>query len=157
MFSPSIFKSLLSRFPTGVTVVTARDAAGADHGITVNAFASLSLSPPLVLICIESAAAMHDVIASASHFAVNMLAADQESLSRRFAEPDVGRFDGLTVARGLSGCAMLGGTVAALECAVRDRHPAGDHLIVIGEVLAGSESEREPLLYHRSTYTRLAP
>jgi flavin reductase (DIM6/NTAB) family NADH-FMN oxidoreductase RutF len=159
VLTPSVFKALLSRFPTGVTVVTARDAAGADHGITVNAFCALSLSPPLVLICIDQAAAMHGVISSTPAFAVNILAADQEALSRRFAEPDEGRFDGLDVVRALTGSALLSGTAAQLECTVRERHPAGDHLIVIGEVVSGavSDADAQPLAYHRGAYTRLSP
>lgn len=159
MLSPAVFKALLSRFPTGVTVVTARDAAGADHGITVNAFCSLSLTPPLLLICIDQAALMHGVISSAPAFAVNILAADQEALSRRFAESDEGRFEGLPVVRGLTGSALLTGTAGQLECTVRDRHPAGDHLIVIGEVVSGavSDTDAQPLVYHRGAYTRLSP
>lgn len=159
MLTADAFKSLLSRFPTGVTVVTARDAEDRDHGITVSAFASVSLTPPLVLICIDHGAVMHRVIATAPTFAVNMLAANQETLSRRFADIDEGRFDGLTVTRGVTGCALLGGTVASIECAIRDRHAAGDHLIVIGEVVAGVVNDEGdgPLLYHRGLYARRAP
>jgi len=157
--TPDAFKALLSRFPTGVTVVTARDTEHRDHGITVSAFASVSLTPPLVLICIDQGAVMHRVIATASVFAVNILAADQEALSRRFAVIDEGRFDGLTVTRGVTGCALLGGTVASLECVIRDRHTAGDHVIVIGEVVAGAVNDESdgPLLYHRGLYARRAP
>lgn len=144
-----------------MTVVTARDAAGADHGITVNAFSSLSLIPPLVLICIDEATVMHRVISSATHFVVNILASDQEPLSRRFAEQDEGRFDGLSCGRGVTGCALLAGVAASLECAVRERHVAGDHLIVIGEVLGGDVGDDDdvtaPLVYHRGAYTKLIP
>ena len=158
MLTPDAFRSLLSRFPSGVTVVTARDAGQRDHGITVSSFASVSLTPPLVLVCIDAAAVMHRVITSAPAFTVNILGVAQEELSRRFAEPDEGRFDGLTVERGVTGCALLSGSTATLECVIRDRHAAGDHLVVIGEVVAGAATgDVDPLLYHRGAYTRLTP
>ena len=155
MLDPDLFRGVLGRFPSGVTVVTARDDAGRDHGMTVSSFCSLSLVPPLVLICVEKAASLHDVLGGAAHFAANVLAGDQEPLSRRFAELDDGRFDGLAVARGLTGCALLAGTVASLECAIRDRHPGGDHTIVVGEVIAAEVRDARPLLYYRGEYSQM--
>jgi flavin reductase (DIM6/NTAB) family NADH-FMN oxidoreductase RutF len=150
-----IFRSVLGRFPSGVTVVTARDAAGRDHGMTVSAFCSLSLVPPLVLICVERTTVLHGVLDHALSFAANVLAGDQEVLSRRFAEADDGRFDGLTVARGLTGCALLQGTVASIECTVRARLAGGDHTIVVGEVLAAVARDGRPVLYHRGEYSSM--
>jgi len=154
MLSPDLFRSALARFPTGVTVVTARDSAGRDHGMTVSAFSALSLVPPLVLICVERTARLHGLLAHASFFAVNVLAEHQEPVSRRFAEVEEGRFDGLAVARGLTGCALLEGTVAAYECALRDHHPGGDHTIYVGEVLAVDVRDGVPLVHHLGEYTR---
>ena len=153
MLDPDLFRSVLGRFPSGVTVVTARDQAGRDHGMTVSSFCSLSLVPPLVLICVEQTAVLHGVLGGASTFAANVLAGDQEPLSRRFAGPDEGRFHGLAIARGLTGCALLAGAVASMECAIRDRHPGGDHTIVIGEVLAATVRDARALLYFRGEYS----
>jgi flavin reductase (DIM6/NTAB) family NADH-FMN oxidoreductase RutF len=155
VLDPDLFRSVLGRFPSGVTVVTARDAAGEDHGMTVSAFCSVSLVPPLVSICVERSSVLHDVLAKATHFAASVLAGDQEPLSRRFAEPDEGRFDGIAVTRGLSGCVVIGGAIASVECAIRDRHPAGDHTIIVGEVVAATARDARPLLYYRGGYAQL--
>lgn len=149
------FRSALARFASGITVVTSRDGDGRDVGMTVSAFSSLSLSPPLILLCVDHAASVAPVLCHTDHFAVNILAADQESLSRRFAEREVDRFDGVAFTRGLQGIALLGGAVAHLECRTDARHPGGDHTILVGEVLAAAVHERDPLLYHRSGYGRL--
>jgi flavin reductase (DIM6/NTAB) family NADH-FMN oxidoreductase RutF len=155
MLDPDLFRSVMGRFTTGVTVVTAQDAAGRDHGMTVSSFCSLSLSPPLVLICVEHSTELHRVLQSAEVFAVNVLASDQEMISRRFAEPDAGRFDGLAFTRGITGCALLAGALASLECAVRARHPGGDHSIIVGEVTAATARDGRPLLYYRGGYTQM--
>lgn len=157
MLSPDLFRAALSRFPSGVTIVTARDRAGHDHGMTVSAFASLSLVPPMVLICVEHTARLHEALPGCTHFAVNVLAAEQGALSRHFADPDAERFDGAAFTRGLTGSALLDGVIATYECVIRDRFPGGDHTIVTGEVLAVSAREGEPLLHHRGDYTRLVP
>src|SRR5919204_4902987 len=127
------FRSVLGRFASGVTVATARAGDGSDHGMTVSAFCSLSLQPPLVLMCIAHDATMHPVLCEASHFAVNILAAEQEAVARRFAEQVDDRFDGIGYERVTTGAAILDGVLAFVECRVVDRHPGGDHTIVIGE------------------------
>lgn len=154
-FDPARFRSVVGRFASGVTVVTARDAAGVDHGMTVSAFCSLSLEPPLVIICIERSAEMHDVLASASEFAVNILASGQESISRRFAEHIEDRFDGIGYGRGVSGAPLLHGTLAHAECALRNRVDGGDHSIFIGEVIDAEARADRPLLYYRGGYAQL--
>ena len=156
MLSPELFRSALSRFPTGVTVVTARDRAGNDHGMTVSAFTSLSLVPPLVLICVEHTTRLHEGLRTSTHFAVNVLAAGQEPLSHRFADPGDDRFDGVPLVRGLTGSALLDGALAIYECAIRDRFPGGDHTIITAEVVAVTVHDGPPLLYHRGAYTRPA-
>jgi flavin reductase (DIM6/NTAB) family NADH-FMN oxidoreductase RutF len=153
---PDSFRSVLGRFASGVTVVTARDAAGRDHGMTVSAFSSLSLSPPLVLICIEHGASMHEVLGAATHLAVNILSAGQEALSRRFSSPDAHlRFDGIGYTRGQTGAALLDEALAYLECRLVDRHAAGDHTVFICEVEAALARAERPLLYYRGGYAQL--
>jgi flavin reductase (DIM6/NTAB) family NADH-FMN oxidoreductase RutF len=155
VLDPDLFRSVMGRFASGITIVTARDAAGRDHGMTVSSFCSLSLVPPLVLICVERTTELHVVLRAAESFAVNVLASDQELVSRRFAEVDSGRFEGLAFARGLTGCALLTGTLATLECAVSARYDGGDHLIVTGEVIGAEARDGRPLLYYRGGYTQM--
>ena len=149
------FRSVLSRFASGVTVVTAVDGAGTDHGITVSAFSSLSLDPPLVLVCIDRQTVMHGILESATAFAVNVLAAEQEDLARRFSDPDNDRFNGTLFSRGLNGAAILTGIAAYLECAVTGRCDGGDHTIFLGRVEAAESTDEPPLLYYRGGYARL--
>ena len=150
------FRHALARFPSGVTVVTVRDDAGADYGMTVSAFASLSLEPPLVLVCIGDDATIAGAVAEAGHFAVSVLSGDQEALARRFADTGADRFAGTEISRGATGIALLNGAVSHLECAIVARHRGGDHTIVVGEVLAASAVEDgRPLIYQRGEYRRL--
>ena len=155
MIDPALFRSVLGRFASGVTVVTARDAAGEDHGMTVSAFCSVSLEPLLVLICVERTSVLHGVLAEATQFVVNMLASEQESISRRFSELLEDRFDGIGYTRGLTGCAILEGHLAYLECDVMARYPGGDHTIYMGAVIAAAAQQGSPLLYYRGGYTGL--
>ncbi|HEX6537056.1 MAG TPA: flavin reductase family protein [Gemmatimonadaceae bacterium] len=155
MIDPALFRSILGRFAAGVTVVTARDEKGHDHGMTVSAFCSLSLDPTLVLVCIERQTEMHGILEHATHFAVNMLSAAQESISRRFAEQMEDRFDGVGYTRGVTGLVLLEGILAYLECRLVARHAGGDHTIVVGEVIAGEAFAERPLLYYRGGYAQL--
>ena len=153
---PDSFRSVLGRFASGVTIVTARDADGRDQGMTVSAFASLSLEPPLVLVCVDRQATMHAVLESATHFAVNILAAPQEALSRRFSSPDPQRrFEGIGYTRGQTSCALLDDTLAWLECRNVRRHDGGDHSIFVGEVQAAMARPETPLLYYRGGYAQV--
>ncbi len=151
---PSTFRAALARFASGVTIVTARDDGGRDVGMTVSAFTSLSLDPPLVLLCIDHAASVAPVLDTCERFAVNILAEDQEPLSRRFAEREVDRFDGVAIRRGLNGLALLEGALAHIECRTHSRTPGGDHTILIGAVEAADLGAGTPLLYYRSGYGR---
>jgi flavin reductase (DIM6/NTAB) family NADH-FMN oxidoreductase RutF len=154
-FDPASFRSVLGRFASGVTIVTARDEAGVDYGMTVSAFSSLSLEPPLVLICVEQRCKMHHVLMSTSQFAVNILALGQEPLARRFSERCEDRFQGVGYARGITGVALLNDTLAYVECNLHDRCPGGDHTIFIGEVIAATARPERPLLYYRGGYAQL--
>jgi flavin reductase (DIM6/NTAB) family NADH-FMN oxidoreductase RutF len=148
----SIYRAALGRFASGVTVVTARDDDGRDVGMTVSAFSSLSLEPPLVLLCIDHNASVAPVLAHCEIFAVNILRNDQEPLSRRFAEHEVDRFDGVPFTRGALGPALLDGALAHIECRAHARHPGGDHTILVGAVDAIRVADGAPLLYFRSDY-----
>lgn len=153
---PDTFRAVLGRFAAGVTVVTARDATGRDLGMTVSAFCSLSLDPPYILICIDHAAAMYEVLEAAETFAVNILAAEQEALSRRFAAVDEHhRFDGIGFVRGSLGAVLLDDALAHLECRLVRRCDGGDHGIYIGEVIAAEATAGQPLLYYRGGYAQI--
>jgi flavin reductase (DIM6/NTAB) family NADH-FMN oxidoreductase RutF len=153
---PRAFRAVLRSFVTGVTVVTS-GGAGAPCGVTANAFASLSFDPPLVLVCLNARSSSAAAIARNGAFAVNVLAAGQEWLSRRFASP--ARPRGQTMFRdvphrtGTTGAALLDAAVAWLECRLHEIHAGGDHLIVIGEVLrCEADQSREPLVFHAGRY-----
>jgi flavin reductase (DIM6/NTAB) family NADH-FMN oxidoreductase RutF len=152
---PDDFRAALGRFASGVTILTARDAGGRDHGMTVSAFCSASLEPPLVLACIDRKAEMHAILPAATHFGISILAEGQESLSRRFAELPEGRFDDVDYIRGGTGVALLAAAVAHLECRRLDRFDAGDHAVFLGEVETARCSSERPLMYYRGGYTQL--
>ena len=150
------FRHALGRFPSGVTAVTVRDAGGRDYGMTVSAFASVSLDPPLVLVCIGDDATIAGAVAEAGHFAVSVLAENQEAVANRFATSDTDRFAGTAVVRGITGLALIDGAVVHLECAIVARHRGGDHTIVVGEVLAATAVEDgHPLVYQLGGYRRI--
>lgn len=152
---PDTFRAALGRFCSGVTVVTTCDAGGHDHGMTVSAFCSVSLEPPLVLACIGHEASMHPVIQESDRFGVSILAAGQEQLARRFADQRSDRFDGIGYSRGKLGVALLDDALAHLECTVADRHECGDHTIVVGRVESAACFQGRPLVYYRGGYTQL--
>ena len=149
------FRAVLGRFASGVTILTARDSDGHDHGMTVSAFCSVSLEPPLVLACVDRTATMHDMMLRLEHVGFSLLASGQEALSRRFAELESGRFDGLGYSRGERGVVLFDDALAHLECRVRARHPAGDHTIVVCEVERANTRQDRPLLYYRGGYAQL--
>ena len=153
---PNDFKAALARFATGVTVVTFRVPDGAPTGVTVNAFNSVSLDPPLVLFCMGKAGQSHAAVVAAQSFTVNVLAADQVDLSNRFAKSGGDKFAGLEVNDGTNGCPVLPGCLATLECRREALHDAGDHTLVIGRVVRLRYAEEgTPLLFFRSAYGRL--
>ncbi len=153
---PDAFRSVLGRFASGITVVTAIDGQQRDVGMTVSAFCSVSLNPPLVQACVDRAASMFEALQGASHFAVNILADEQESLSRRFAAVEsTHRFDGLGYSRAESGIVLLEDALAHLECRMVERYPAGDHMLFVGEVERAVARDARPLLYYRGGYAQL--
>lgn len=146
------FRAALSRFPSGVTVVTTKDADGTFHGITVSAFCSLSLEPLLVLICIEKSAGSHDAIEESKAFVVNILSSAQIELSEQFASPLPYKFDGVFYRLGIDGIPVIAGVVASLECRLKQVCDGGDHTIFVGEVENVSTNDGYPLVYSRSAY-----
>lgn len=152
---PDTFRAALGRFACGVTIVTTRDEGDRDHGMTVSAFCSLSLDPPLVLACIGHDASMHPVILHADRFGVSILAVGQEPLARRFADQRSDRFDGIGYSRGQLGVALIDDALAHLECTIADRQAAGDHTIVVGQVESATCYQGRPLAYYRGGYTQL--
>ena len=150
------FRNALSRFISGVTVVTTLGQENQPAGITVSAFSSVSLEPPLVLACIDKRASLHDLLTEGSYFAVNILADDQQDVSRLFASKDEDRFDGAAYRWGVSGAPLLDGALACIECRVVHAYPGGDHTIIVGEVESTSIAEDKPLAYYRGGYAHLA-
>lgn len=150
------FRSVLGRFASGVTVLTTRDAAGVDHGMTVTAFCSVSLVPPLVLACVDRSTEMYKVLDVGRAIAFNVLSSHQEFLSRRFSEGDgTGRFDGIGFSRGSEDIVILDDVLAFLECRVTDRFDGGDHVIFVARVDHAESRELRPLLHYRGGYAQL--
>ncbi len=150
-----LFRSVLGRFASGITVVTTHDEEGRDHGMTASAFSSLSLDPPLILVCIANDATMAPVMSRAHSFAVNVLSDGQEALSRRFAGKIDDRFSGVGFTRGDLGDAIVDDVLCWMQCRIVARHPAGDHTIVVGQVDSADVHDGRPLLYYRGGYAQL--
>jgi len=144
---PKRFRQALGAFTTGVTIVTTVDASGADVGVTANSFNSVSLDPPMVLWSIAKTSTNIDAFIAAQHFAVHVLASDQDALATRFSKRGIDRFAGLQPARGPGGVALLDGCTARFQCRMAFQYEGGDHVILVGEVLAYDHEEREPLVF----------
>ncbi|AIG01498.1 flavin reductase [Pseudomonas fluorescens] len=151
------FRRALGNFATGVTVVTAADAAGRKVGVTANSFNSVSLDPPLILWSLDKRSTSHEVFEAASHFAVNVLAADQIDLSNNFARPREDRFADVEYQAGEGGAPVLADCSARFECEKYQQLDGGDHWIMIGKVVAFEDCGRSPLLYHQGAYSMVLP
>jgi len=149
------FRAALSRFPSGVTIVTTRDAGGRLHGITVSAFASVSLAPPMILVCIEKTTGSHYALQESEHFVVNILAEGQENLSNRFASPIPDKFETVDYRLGLGDVPVLEDALATLECRLAYAHEGGDHTIFVGLVEKTEIKDENPLVYWHSDYRKL--
>ena len=152
---PETFLRACAQFATGVGVVSVLDASGAPHGMTVNSFTSVSLDPPLVLVCIDHKARIQEHVIAGKYLAINILRENQEALSSHFARPADDRFGTVEWYPGETGMPLLTGVLATMECAVTERIPAGDHTIVVGQVLAAVRHEGRPLVYFSSSYRNL--
>ena len=156
----TLFKKVLGSFATGVTVITTGDNVGGFHGMTASSFASLSLEPCLVLVCIDRESETLTHVRRSQAFNVSILGADQQELSRQFSRkssPESHGLEGVDYYLGKLGQPLLKASLAYLECKVRDEFAGGDHVIVVGEVIeAEIGSGDEPLAYFRSAYRQLA-
>lgn len=152
-FSSQEFRAALGMFATGVTIVTARTGDGQVVGLTANSFNSVSLSPPLVLWSLSRAAASMVAFSTGSHYAINVLAADQKALAERFATRGGDRWRGVTFDVGAGGAPLLHGAAATFECFNRSRYEEGDHVIFVGEVERCTHRRgASPLLFHGGHY-----
>ncbi len=155
-FDPAAYRHALGSFLTGVTVVAARDAEGAPRGFTANSFTSVSLDPPLILVCIGDHAHSYDVFASCESFAVSVLAAAQRETSNLFASKAPDKFEQADWREGVAGAPIIDDALGWFDCTIHDRVIAGDHLILIGRVEAFGEGEAAPLGFHRGGYVALS-
>lgn len=148
-FSSSEFRSALGMFATGVTIVTVRTAQGKLMGLTANSFNSVSMDPPLVLWSLSQNAGSMAAFSTGSHYAINILSANQQDLARQFASPVPDRFAGVEYTLGVSGAPLLAGAAATFECFNRSQYEEGDHIIFVGEVeCCARETGASPLLFH---------
>jgi flavin reductase (DIM6/NTAB) family NADH-FMN oxidoreductase RutF len=148
-FSSQQFRAALGMFATGVTIVTARGQDGGLIGLTANSFNSVSLDPPLVLWSLARDAASLAAFSNGSHYAINVLAADQKDLAVRFATRGADRWNGVGFSEGIGGAPLLQGSAATFECFNRSRYEEGDHVIFVGEVeRCGHRPGASPLLFH---------
>lgn len=154
---PRALRRALGNFATGVTVVTAATASGRKVGVTANSFNSVSLDPPLVLWSIDKRSNSHAVFEQASHFAVNVLAADQIDLSNTFARPKEDRFAEIEFEAGEGGAPVFADCSARFHCEKYQQVDGGDHWIMIGKVVAFDDFGRSPLLYHQGVYSMVLP
>lgn len=161
VLGPDDFRRVLGHFASGVTIVTTLDAAGRPAGLTASAFTSVSLTPPLVLVCVAHNAQSYETLRGADRFAINILEAGQEALSNRFATKSSSaaeKFEGVAHKAGALGLPLLTDALAHLECSTAHAYPGGDHTIFVGQVEAASSRDGdgpEPLLYYRGRYNRL--
>jgi flavin reductase (DIM6/NTAB) family NADH-FMN oxidoreductase RutF len=153
---PRTLRDALGCFATGVTVVTCVNEKGEPAGLTVNSFTSVSLDPPLLLVCLAREAASAAALTRASHFAVNVLQTGQQPASIRFSTRDEDRFGATPWSCGEAGAPILKDSLGVFECERYAVHPGGDHHILIGQVVKASfDAGLDPLLYFRGRYRRL--
>jgi len=150
-----LFRQVLSHFATGVTVVTTLDAARRPQGLTATAFTSVSLEPPLALVCIDKTAETYAHFAPAGVFAVNFLALDQREVSQRFAKHGGDKFSATSWRPGELGTPILAGTIGYVECRIVHSYDGGDHTIYVGEIESAAAAEGQPLLYFRHAYRQV--
>lgn len=145
----------MGHFATGVTVITTRDRGGTPFGLTANAFTSLSLDPPLVLVCVDKAVSCYSCFEESKLFAVNILSEEQEELSRRFATKGIEKFADIGWRKSENGLALLDGAMGHVECKLIYSYDGGDHTIYVGEVLTAGALGERPLLFFKGKYRRL--
>lgn len=157
-FTPQDFRSALGHFATGVTVVTCCDPESGLVGLTASSFNSVSLAPPLVLWSLSHTASCSPALKRGTHYAINVLADDQQRLAERFARKNVDRFAGIPWRTGVSGAPILAGVAAVFECFNRSRYEEGDHTIFVGEVEhCERRDDAQPLVFHAGRFCTAQP
>ncbi len=151
------FRRACGRFGTGIAIASVVDDNGTPHGLTISSFTSVSLDPPLVLICLGHAVTSIDTFRKARFFGLSLLRDDQREISDRFARKGEARFEGIAWRRGETGVPLLNGVLAEMECAVERRIEAGDHDILIGKLVAAKTHPGEPLIHYAGRYRSLVP
>jgi flavin reductase (DIM6/NTAB) family NADH-FMN oxidoreductase RutF len=152
---PADFRRALAQFASGVTAVTTRDAAGRPLGLTVTAFSSVSLEPPLVLVCVDMRSEANAGFRDSGTFGVSVLSEEQAEVSRQFAWGGPAKFDNVDTVEGETRVPLVARALAHLECRVVAAHPAGDHTIYVGEIVAMTTRPGRPLVYWQGQYRRL--
>lgn len=153
--NPDEFRAALSRFASGITVVTSIDLSGVPHGITVSAFCSVSLEPPLILVCVERTTGSHEALLATGVFVVNILAAGQDKLSDTFSLTQIDKFECVECRRGIGGVPILEEALVSLECRLNNSFDGGDHTIFVGEVENVTIRDGAPLVYFHGGYRHL--
>ena len=152
------FRAAMGSFAAGVTIITTLDASGTPQAVTATAFSSVSLSPPLCLVCIAKRTRTYQPLLLKGSFAVNILRAEQEWLSTRFASSPIDRFKSVAWEPGaVTGCPIIAGALVSLECRVVEVHSGGDHDIFLGSPKSIRVNEGAPLVYWRGSYSSLPP
>jgi flavin reductase (DIM6/NTAB) family NADH-FMN oxidoreductase RutF len=152
---PRELRNVMGNFATGVTIITTKDATGKPFGLTANAFSSLSLDPPLLLICVDKKVDCYACFEESKVFGVNFLSEGQDQLSTRFATKGIEKFEGVPYKLGKLGVALLDGAVAHIECKLVNAYEGGDHTIYIGEIQNATVLNDRPLLFFRGKYYKL--
>lgn len=152
---PIDFKKACAQWCTGVSIVTATDETGSDFGLTVNSVTSVSVDPPLMLVCIDNGSATLGALKSKGSFCINILSAEQQELSVLFATRDADKFGALTPTRGILDLPVLGGCIISLECEIEAIYPGGDHEIVVGRLknIIEGDITSKPLLFMNGKYS----
>ena len=155
-FDPKDFRNVLGSFPTGVTVITTKDADGNRYGVTANSFNSVSLDPPLVLWSIGKTSTSYDAFMAAEFFNIHILAADQEAISNNFAKSGGDKYDGIDYQDGIEGAPVVAGCAAVMQCKIEHQYEGGDHIILVGRVMEYQYDDKDSLVFSRGRYASLA-
>lgn len=154
------FRRACGLWATGVSIVTTADSAGLPYGLTMNAVTSLSLNPPMFVVCVDNGSDTLNPMCETRVFCINVLTREQQDLSNRFAKKGGDKFNGIAYSSGVTGAPVLDDTLVSIECAVSAIVPGGDHQIMCGEVrriVANDSTAAEPLLYYGGRYGRVHP
>ncbi len=152
----NVFKQAMGRFPSGVVIVTTISADGKRCGFTASAFSSLSLDPPLILVCLANSADCYQSFMTNDKFAVNVIGHKQHELAFKFATKGVEKFDGEDFIYGESGLPIIADCVFSLECNVKHTYPGGDHEILVGEVLHATVNEGKPSIWYEGSFRNMS-